>query len=141
MITHNKESGFSLMELMIAIAIIGILSGVAIPSYQRYTKRAHFSEVIQAATPYKVAVEECYQYTGTLNKCNSGENGIPIEETRDNTHSIIHSISTQGGTITMTPNEQHGITAHDTYILTPEVSHSQLFWSTSGGSIASGLSK
>ena len=38
-------------------------------------------------------------------------------------------------------NEQHGITAPDTYILTPEISHSQLFWSTSGGSIASGLSK
>ncbi|PJG59873.1 type IVa pilus major pilin TapA [Aeromonas cavernicola] len=57
----NKQSGFTLIELMIVVAIVAILAAVALPAYQTYTQRAKFSEVISAASPAKTAFEVCVQ--------------------------------------------------------------------------------
>lgn len=62
----NAQKGFTLIELMIVVAIIGILAAVAIPAYQDYTKRAKMSEVIGFAASAKTAVAEAFQSTGTL---------------------------------------------------------------------------
>ena len=51
--------GFTLIELMIVIAIVAILAAIALPAYLQYTKRAHFSEVIAATGPAKTAIEIC----------------------------------------------------------------------------------
>lgn len=55
----TKQSGFTLIELMIVIAIIGILAAIAIPQYQTYTMKAKYSEVISATGPYKTGFELC----------------------------------------------------------------------------------
>lgn len=61
----KKQSGFTLIELMIVVAIVAILAAVALPAYQSYTQRAKFSEVIAATGPAKTAAEVCVQgYTG-----------------------------------------------------------------------------
>ena len=75
----NKiQKGFTLIELMIVVAIIGILAAIAIPSYQQYTKKAKFSEVPQATSPVKLAIEACFQDNNALASCNvQGTNGIP----------------------------------------------------------------
>ena len=51
--------GFTLIELMIVVAIVAILASIALPAYQQFTKRAHFSEVIAATGPSKTAIEVC----------------------------------------------------------------------------------
>ena len=66
----QNQKGFTLIELMIVIAIIGILAAVALPAYQTYTKKAKFSEVVLATTTMKSAIEICYQTTGDLALCN-----------------------------------------------------------------------
>jgi len=65
-ITMQKQQGFTLIELMIVVAIIGILAAVAIPAYQDYVTRAKVSEIILAADSCKSSVAEYYQSQGTL---------------------------------------------------------------------------
>ncbi len=60
---RSMQKGFTLIELMIVVAIIGILAAVALPAYQDYTKRAKMSEVILAASSCRTSVTETYQST------------------------------------------------------------------------------
>jgi len=62
----KSSKGFTLIELMIVIAIIGILAAVALPRYQDYTVRAKVSEVLLAATPAKIAVTEFVQANNVM---------------------------------------------------------------------------
>lgn len=79
---RSGQSGFTLIELLIVIAIIGILAAIAVPSYQSYTAKAKFSEIVTAVSPYKLAVEACVQSqaiaaTTAITGCGNGSNGVP----------------------------------------------------------------
>ena len=63
---RSMQMGFTLIELMIVVAIIGILAAVALPAYQDYTVRAKTSEVVLAASGGKTAVAEAYQTLGHM---------------------------------------------------------------------------
>lgn len=66
----KSNNGFTLIELMIVIAIIGILAAVAVPQYAQYTMRAKFSEIKVAAKHVKTGVETCYQLAYGVDACN-----------------------------------------------------------------------
>ena len=63
---RSMQQGFTLIELMIVVAIIGILAAVALPAYQDYTKRAKMSEVILAASACRTTVTEIVQTATSL---------------------------------------------------------------------------
>ena len=130
--TYNQESGFTLVELMIVIAIIGILMAAGIPSYNKYIKKAHYSEIIQATTPYKIQVEECLQIYNGIEHCN-----IKKKEIINN--KLVNTISiSEEGIIKVTPNNEYGITENDTYILTPKITSHGVHWEKSGGGVSNG---
>jgi len=66
----TRDKGFSLIELMIVIAIIGILAAVAVPSYQSYVQKSHFAEIFSAASAAETAVAEYVMSNGGPNTAN-----------------------------------------------------------------------
>lgn len=139
---NNLQNGFTIIELLIAIAIIGVLTAIALPSYQKYIRKARYTEIVQAAAPFKLGVEECFQITSTLTECKAGKNGVPKEIAEDETKEydgLVSSISVTGnGAIKVTPKERYGITTEDTYTLTPTRQNNQLAWKKGGGGITNG---
>jgi type IV pilus assembly protein PilA len=93
------QKGFTLIELMIVVAIIGILAAVAIPQYSDYTSRARASSTVNDLAAYKQAVSLCAQETGALTACGPSTNGVPAVVATTNTVSLA---ITAGGVMTGT---------------------------------------
>jgi len=129
----KNNTGFTLIELLIVIAIISILASLTIPSYQQYLKRARFTEVILATSPYKIAVSIDAQEGTPLSELNLGTHDIPTAPTPTKN---LASIDVHQGAITATATTEAG---GYTYILTPDETGSQ--WTISGTCLAARVCK
>jgi type IV pilus assembly protein PilA len=128
----KKQGGFTLIELMIVVAIIGILAAIALPAYQTYTAKASFTEAVAAAGSAKTAVEVCAQ-TGVPANCGGlTDDGWAAGD-------LVNTVAVTGSaggpyTITVTPIASGSIAVTDTYIIVGSLSNGAVTWdkSTSG---------
>jgi len=99
--TSNTQKGFTLIELMIVIAIIGILAAIAIPAYQDYTIRSQASEGLAMASAAKASISEYYATKGTW-PTDTGNGSGALGWTAQPSGKYVSGISVTNGVITIT---------------------------------------
>lgn len=138
---HRSQSGFTLIELMIVVAIVGILASIAIPAYSDYTVRAKVTEAVSAAGAIKTSVADYYYANGELPISNT-EAGLGLANSYST--DIIDGITIEDGSATNVEEGtikvnfkafDSGITAGDYLLFIPDDSGLSLTWSceASGG--------
>lgn len=125
----NKQEGFTLIELMVVIAIIGILAALALPAYQTYAKRAKFSEVVMATTAVKSAIDICYQTQGDLAVCDATDSpSVANSATNSTAGNFVSSVVVADDTGTITATGASPVDGA-LYVITPTPTSGSLTWS------------
>ncbi len=131
-----RSRGFTILELLISLAVIAVLGSIAVPSYKNYLRRAYFNELVQAAEPYKEAIDLCIKKTKTTKGCDAGKNKIPAAIAVET--GPVASLIVANGIIKVTPVPKYGIKETDTLIMTPIVNDGTVTWANSGGGVLAG---
>jgi len=121
---RKNQAGFTLIELMIVIAIIGILAAVAMPMYTDYTNRAEVTKMRTAASGYKLTTSICINTLGGIANCNHNGNGIADQIVAADAVPGVDTLAVAGGVISVTS----GNAAVGNLTLTPVVVDGVIRW-------------
>ena len=129
----HKQQGFTLIELMIVVAIIGILAAVAIPAYQDYTIRAKVTEGLSLASAGKTAVSEYFSANGGLPTDNTSAGMAVEEDISGNSVDKVNVGSGGAGVITVTFSTVTIL--NKTITLAPQTTAGKVVWQCTGGDL------
>lgn len=126
----KRSQGFTLIELMIVVAIVAILAAIAIPQYQNYTVRARVTEGLSLASAAKVAVAETFQSQGAFPVTNA-EAGLPAVVSGPDVASVVVGAD---GVVTVTFNALR-VPGAGTILLTPTSTPGSITWVCGAGTL------
>jgi len=122
------QNGFTLIELMIVVAIIGILASVSLPLYSNYSSRSHAAAAIAELSGEKTSVGVCIAESGGKKDCNSGEFGIPASISTEN----VSGYSVVQGVIEVTTSATDADGNNLKMKMTPSVDKANIQWDVEG---------
>jgi type IV pilus assembly protein PilA len=129
---RQGQGGFTLIELMIVVAIIGILASLAVSAYSDYTKRSYVAEGLGLASPVRKGVEEFYGTNGVL-PTNNASAGL-LTDPAAYRGNAVSSVEVQNGNVIVTYNAR--VSDGATLIFTPVQGSGSITWSCASGTLS-----